>query len=639
MPVQVKVLQRTLLYILLLAAFFLRVHQLGAQDLWFDEAWSAHLVAQDPGTVFQQTGLDIHPPLYYYLLQATVPLFGDREFALRYPSLVVGMALVALVYVVGKRLGDHGTGMLAMILILLSPLHVYYSQEARMYEWIAFLSLLGFYALLRAMKPDRKWWIVVSVANTLMLYSHYMSIPLLIAQNVYFLVRWLRNRKEGLTGLVRQGIPWLLFLPWLAFAGHSIVSRRGLGMSIPLKVTLQDTVVWLSLGLTAYPSKVPVPFGILLAGLLLGGLALWGIVLRPARIGSLYPEDQPRLWLGLYLVIPLVFLWAGTLMTPYLAPRYLVPLSVPYLLALARALRRGMMVGRAGRWGVAGGMVALGLLWAFSLNNLYYEEAYRKGHRYREVIAYVEKHARPEDGLILTFPFQQPLFRYYYADSLPTVYEIPTREEWFHLRLDPAKDVAMLQKASARHRRLWLVQFYGTNLDDGGILEAWLQAHCYPAADRWFDLTRVMLFVGRREEGPTHPVGVSLGEAARLRGFDLEPVYVAPGGQLRLTLYWEPLSPTSSPYAVFTHLEDVRGNLWGQDDHSPGWGSFPTTQWTEERLLADEYVIPVQADTPPGEYRLLVGMYDPESGKRLRIHDKDGRDIGDALLLTKVYVP
>lgn len=630
--------RRAVLCFLIFVAFILRVYRLNGQDLSFDEAWSAYLAVEAPPTVLQRTGLDIHPPFYYYLLHATVALFGESAFAVRFPSLLAGVALVALMYPAGRRWGGRGIGVLAMGLTALSPLHIYYSQEARMYELVAFLGLMGFYALSRAVEGEGRWLRVGALVHALLLYSHYLSMPLVLSQNLYAALRWWRRRSGGRAWLVWQGLPWLLFLPWLSFAGDAIVRQARPGINWPPTGILQNTVVWLALGPTAgAPSET---LGLLLSGLLVVGLAGGGLLLSlplPGR-GNSRSEEDPRLLLALYLGIPVAFLWAGTLKAPHFAAAYLLPLSVPYLLSLARGLWRGMMGGRVGRWGAMAGMAALTLLWAFSLHNLYYGEAYRKGERYREVIAYVQEHARSEDGLILTFPLQWSLFRYYYTAPLPPVYEIPTWDEWFRLRQDPTRDIQLLQEAGAQHRRLWLVHFYRLNLDNQGTLEAWLRAHYYPAADRWFDLTRVMLFVGRREEGPSHPVGVSLGEAARLLGFDLESAQVAPGGRLRLTLYWEPLGPTRRPHAVFTHVEDGQGGLWGQDDHPPGWSSFSTTQWGEGQPLADEYVVLLRGDMPPGEYDLLMGMYDPDAGQRLRIYDENGQDIGDALLLSKVRV-
>jgi hypothetical protein len=47
----------------------------------------------------------------------------------------------------------------------------------------------------------------------------------------------------------------------------------------------------------------------------------------------------------------------------------------------------------------------------------------------------------------------------------------------------------------------------------------------------------------------------------------------------------------------------------------------------------DQYLIPVKEDTPPGEYHLLVGLYDPISGDRLPVVDERGEPIGDQFQL------
>ena len=51
-------------------------------------------------------------------------------------------------------------------------------------------------------------------------------------------------------------------------------------------------------------------------------------------------------------------------------------------------------------------------------------------------------------------------------------------------------------------------------------------------------------------------------------------------------------------------------------------------------MLADPYALQVQEDAAPGEYRLEVGMYDAETGRRLPVLDAQGRRVtGDRILL------
>jgi hypothetical protein len=89
------------------------------------------------------------------------------------------------------------------------------------------------------------------------------------------------------------------------------------------------------------------------------------------------------------------------------------------------------------------------------------------------------------------------------------------------------------------------------------------------------------------------------------------------------------LMPMERDYTVFTHLLGpynplTTGPLWGGHDSRPGGGTYPTTVWEAGEIVIDEYEIPIQADAPPGEYRLEVGMYHLATMERLPVLDDSG---------------
>lgn len=120
------------------------------------------------------------------------------------------------------------------------------------------------------------------------------------------------------------------------------------------------------------------------------------------------------------------------------------------------------------------------------------------------------------------------------------------------------------------------------------------------------------------------PAEAQIGEAIALVGYDLDPVTVKPGAALQLTLYWRSQAPVQKSYTVFTHLLDGQNRIWGQQDGIPCAGACETTSWVEGEFIADSYVITVSPDAPAGQYRIALGMYDPESMERLRAFDDHG---------------
>jgi len=123
-----------------------------------------------------------------------------------------------------------------------------------------------------------------------------------------------------------------------------------------------------------------------------------------------------------------------------------------------------------------------------------------------------------------------------------------------------------------------------------------------------------------------HPVGIDLGNTINLIGYDLPRESVAPGEAFPLTLYWRALDEMDTSYTVFVHVVGPDGIIRGQWDSVPGDGSLPTTGWLQDEVITDEYLVPMDEDAPPWQYTILVGMYDPMIGERLRVQELGGRD-------------
>jgi hypothetical protein len=136
------------------------------------------------------------------------------------------------------------------------------------------------------------------------------------------------------------------------------------------------------------------------------------------------------------------------------------------------------------------------------------------------------------------------------------------------------------------------------------------------------------------------PSRTEIAESVALIGYEFDRSRVEPGGTLRLTLYWQAMARMERSYSVFTHLLDVEGHIRGQRDGVPCGGACPTTSWLEGEFVLDEYEITVSADAPPGEYQIGVGMYDPQTMRRLPALDESGTNWTDdrILLATKVIV-
>ncbi|HJW83300.1 MAG TPA: glycosyltransferase family 39 protein, partial [Anaerolineae bacterium] len=132
-------------------AFALRLVNLARSDLTFDEAASA-LIARMPLSEmipYLLRAIHEHPPGYYVLLSGWMRLVGDGEAMLRMLSVFVGTLSVPLMYRWAREALGAAGGLIAALILSLTPFHVYYSQDARMYPIVGALALLSWWLLLR----------------------------------------------------------------------------------------------------------------------------------------------------------------------------------------------------------------------------------------------------------------------------------------------------------------------------------------------------------------------------------------------------------------------------------------------------------------------------------------------------------
>ena len=93
------------------------------------------------------------------------------------------------------------------------------------------------------------------------------------------------------------------------------------------------------------------------------------------------------------------------------------------------------------------------------------------------------------------------------------------------------------------------------------------------------------------------------------------------GATPRLRLHWQATVTPARDYTVFVHVVDGTETKWGQRDSWPADGQRPTTSWRPGEVVTDEHPVYIAVEGPREGYRLLVGLYDLETGERLPLAD------------------
>ncbi|MHC4078773.1 MAG: glycosyltransferase family 39 protein, partial [Planctomycetota bacterium] len=145
------------------------------QSVWFDEVYVSDQVLGSWPLLLKAIYVDIHPPLYFVFMGCWIGLFGDSEISMRLPPLLCGLLSILLIYKLGERLVDRRTGLVAALLLSTSPVHVWYSIEARPYAVMILLTLAAALLQLRVLAGDasRRTWVLYAVLLLVMAFTHY----------------------------------------------------------------------------------------------------------------------------------------------------------------------------------------------------------------------------------------------------------------------------------------------------------------------------------------------------------------------------------------------------------------------------------------------------------------------------------
>jgi hypothetical protein len=133
-----------------------------------------------------------------------------------------------------------------------------------------------------------------------------------------------------------------------------------------------------------------------------------------------------------------------------------------------------------------------------------------------------------------------------------------------------------------------------------------------------------------------HRIYANFGGKIELIGYDLPDTRVRRGDTVRVALYWHAMTSVKKNYQSFVHLAEPLTVAWAQEDHlNPG--GLPTSRWPRDRYVWDEYKIRIPPETPPGDYRVNVGLYLMSEGSRLQRLDGDQNE-ADSIVIGSISV-
>jgi mannosyltransferase len=363
--------QYVLLTVITLIAGALRFYKLGEWSFWGDEMFTVG--SKEDGFNYNIARQSIS----LMLIKAVVSFLGTSEWSARLVPALIGVASIPILYFLIRKMFDPAVGLVAVLLLAVSPWHLYWSQNARFYTPLLLFYTLALLTFYLGVEEDRPWYLLVSLiflglATKERLIALFF-IPVVLGYLMLLKIlpfdepRGLRWRNLALfflpgliLGLFFAG-PYLLNLSgWLAGFGHS-----------------NNSPLWILASVVSYVGIPTVCMGTL------------------GAIYSLFKKNRASLLLSLGALIPLLVIM-GISPFHYTANRYVFISLTSWLILASLAAIELLFQAQKGVKILAVGTLIFLLLDPLGENMLYYR--YQNGNRDNWKAAFELIKERKKDG-------------------------------------------------------------------------------------------------------------------------------------------------------------------------------------------------------------------------------------------------
>ncbi|MGQ0602001.1 MAG: glycosyltransferase family 39 protein [Anaerolineales bacterium] len=633
------------------------VYGLDHHPLRGDEAFSVRLGSLPLATMFEAMAVsEPNPALQYLFIKYWMEIAGRSEFAVRLPSALAGVLTAALMFRLGSSLAGRRAALVAMLWVALNPFLLWFAQDVRVYAIFTATTTAATWAMWRAARHNRlHQWMAAGALWWLALGFHYFTALSIAVVGAALLLTplTLRRWRSALITMVVVGLaylPWAVYV-WPLLSGHSKSWIPPVSASEALARTLGSfSAGGAFAGATTLTAWLG---GLLLAVLIIGGgwLALRrnrqqaaGTPLENCEAVLLSPTMPARAaWMLAWGPgIPLL-LYALSLWRPVFLEQYAIAGLPGVLLLAAVGITDWQRWHSAARLLLVAGFSLLGIV---SIMHYRFDPAYRKAPDWRALSAYLTATAREKEIVLINQP--DPAFEYYHRAPLP--FEEAPPVPW----AEGGNEAAEAQVARVRNAYQHVRLLFAPNpvFDPDGFVSRQLEACCEKTRDEFVDAFRVQSF-----DTPAGSLAARVPLTARfantliLTGFRIvsavprwgvgEPrgwtspnlggspvagfasAELVAGDTAHLTLFWTTDVAVDVSYTVFVHLVAADGFQLAGADSLPRNGARLTTHWQPGETVIDPHLILIPNDLPPGEYIIEVGLYQLETGERLRAGDAD----------------
>lgn len=474
---------RLLIFIMVVAAI-LRLYRLGAQSIWGDESLTLlFYTVGDNGIdvirhIFKSGG---HPPLYFLIAHYWY-LLGKSEFMLRFPSVVTGVASIPLLYALVNRLYHRKTALIAASIMALSPIHIWYSQEARMYSLQLFLCIAAMLFFVKYRQEHKIRYVgLYALFIVFGVFTHMYTGLLMASLGIFAMVSSIKNRKEfaiwaGAHAVALMGVfPVLMKVMRSVGNGVQVAYQRPAGFQ-DIVYSIYTFSVGYSMGpspseLHYIPGKQAVMSNlpmIVIPLLIFGILAVSGLF-------RLRKQGRWQFWFTLSVLFIPVLLAVALAVFPGipLNARYILVSIIPFWIILAAGIQQCLNV-RYLRLLPAAAVIIVGL----ALYNHYYNDRYVKQDM-RSAVDVINKNGMPGDVVLISSVELGGPFIYYFRHPEIPYHGYPDGKGFVNEKVLPND----INKLTSDKKRVWLILGRTWSSDPQGLIKSLLMSK-YPLIDQ-----------------------------------------------------------------------------------------------------------------------------------------------------------
>ncbi len=657
-------LQLMLLCLLVAAALRLPNIIEAPPGLHFDEAANGILAGdiglrgQRPVFITSYTGKEV---FFFYIAGGLIRTLGESVFSLRLTSAYLGLLTIAVTYWLGRELlSDRRIAIIAAALLAISFWHILFSRLGFRAISQPLLQAITVAALYRGLRRQSWiWFVFAGVSLGLTAYT-YLAARIFLIPLIFSLIPLLmgKNRSPGRWKqlLVFFGAAFVVVLPLLIFFigqpdafwvrigqvspdGTSFTSlfesyRHSLGM-----IFLDGDPYW----------RFNIP-GQPIFNWLWGGLSVIGLIYLLLNLRKKEVDRQRAAYL-LLIIMPFFMLLPTALATGDIVPSNLRAIGLlPFLFFLP----------------------AIGFITLFSSISRSLNSIMAKWARGGNVILPLRQLFTERDGLtrisvflilaIGAFTVYQSYFRewalredlFYDSDA-----DLVATSQYLN-DADPSDNSLYLSANHYRHptvaflteqydRIKWLPQSKAIVFPSDGEA-TYLFSHNSPLPEwavDYFPSTPIVSgadgpdgeptfslyqLAGPIEIAPPNVTNANFANQVTLLGYSIESI--AAGDVLSLELFWRVEEQPTANLLPFVHLEDAWKHRWGQVESF----AYPAEQWAPGEIIVQRVELPLAPGMPPGEYRLRIGIFAPDTNKQLVLIDDLGRFAGNGQIVESIMI-